>query len=141
MASPSARFAARAVGLTLLVGGGAVVLTGAKPGSAALVAILCASGIALVGAVAGRLAGRLAPRGRPETPAQSALIGLGARLLVTAGLCFGALHAGVAPRIAFVVVVLVQYLALLVLEVAQAVAEVRSASEGAGHANGGGAAR
>lgn len=138
---PGAPFVVRAAALCVLLGAGAALVTGARPGSPAFVALLCASGIALAGALAGRLAGRLVPPGRPESIAQAALAGIGVRLITTAGLCFGALEAGVAPRMTFVVVVLVQYLALLVLEVAQAVADMRSAGAAPGHANGDGVAR
>ena len=68
-------------------------------------------------------------------------MGIGVRIIATATLVFVALEQGVAPRTTFAVLVLVQYLALLVLEVAQAVAEVRSASAGPRHVDGGGAAR
>jgi hypothetical protein len=62
------------------------------------------------------------------------------RLIATAGACFAAVSLGVAPLPTFVATVLVQYLALLVLEVGQAVAEVRSAEGSAPGKHGSGAA-
>jgi hypothetical protein len=131
---------ARAVGLTLLIGGGAAFVARAWQGDGTLPAVAWASGIALVGAVLGRCAGFLVPSGRPESPAQAALAALGVRLLATAGMCFLAVRLGVAPVPTFVAVVLVQYLALLVLEVGQAVAEVRAMNATPQAPHGGGAA-
>jgi hypothetical protein len=61
-------------------------------------------------------------------------------LITTAAACFAALSLGVAPRPTFVATVLVQYLALLVLEVGQAVAEIRSAEAAVAGRHEGGAA-
>lgn len=127
LTSSFTRFALRALGLTLVVAGIAALLATSWVGSEAVPAVVWASGIALAGALLGRLAGRLVPGGRPESPAQAAMVGIGVRLIATAGACFAAFALGVAPRPTFVATVLVQYLALLVLEVGQAVAEVRSA--------------
>jgi hypothetical protein len=102
--------------------------------------VAIASGIGLTGAVLGRVAGLLVPAGRPESPAQAALVAMGVRLLATAGMCLGAVALDVAPRPTFVAVVLVQYLALLVLEVGQAVAEVRAMGAGPHVPHGGGGA-
>jgi hypothetical protein len=88
-----------------------------------------AAGAAWVGSLLGRVAGLLIPRDKPEAPAQAALVSLGVRLLSTAGLAWGALAAGATPAPAFVGVLGALYLALLVLEVRQAVAEVRSAPD------------
>jgi hypothetical protein len=109
-------------------------------GDFALAAVAWASAIAFVGAVLGRLVGLLVPAGRPESPAQAAMVALGVRLLSTASFCFVAVNLGVAPVPTFVAVVLVQYLALLVLEVGQAVAEVRALSADPHVPHGGGAA-
>lgn len=135
-----ARFAVRALGLTVAVGGAAALVVRSWQGDGALGAAAWASAIALAGAVLGRLAGLLVPGGRPESPAQAALVAMGVRLLATAGMCFGAIAFGVAPRPTFVAVVLAQYLALLVLEVGQAVAEVRAMGAGPHAPQGGGAA-
>ena len=121
------RFAWRATALALVLGGVCAVVATTWADTSALPAVVWASAIALAGALLGRLAGRLVPPGRPESPAQAAMVGIGVRLIATAGACFAAVSLGVAPRPTFVVTVLVQYLALLVLEVGQAVAEVRSA--------------
>jgi hypothetical protein len=135
-----ARFTVRALGLTLVLGGAAALIVRAWQGDAAFPAVAWASAIALTGAVLGRLAGLVVPAGRPESPAQAALVALGVRLLATAGMCFGAVSLGVAPVPTFVAVVLVQYLALLVLEVGQAVAEVRALSAAPHASQGGGTA-
>jgi peptidoglycan/LPS O-acetylase OafA/YrhL len=134
------RFAVRALGLTLAVGGAAALIVRGVQGDGALAAVAWASAIALTGAVLGRLVGLLVPQGRPESPAQASLVAMGVRLLATASLCFVAINFGVAPKPTFVVVVLAQYLALLVLEVGQAVAEVRAMGAGPHAPQGGGAA-
>ena len=134
------RFTVRALGLTLVVGGMAALIVRGVQGDAALPAVAWASVIALAGAVLGRLAGLLVPQGRPESPAQASLVAMGVRLPATAGMCFGAVSFGVAPKPTFVAVVLAQYLALLVLEVGQAVAEVRSQGAGPHASHGGGIA-
>lgn len=112
--------------MTALLGLAAWLLLGEIVGPHARPVALWSSGVVLVGALCGRAAGLLAPPGQPETPAVAALAGLGARLLSTTALCFLLIQAGVAPVQPFVVTLGVQYLALLVLEVRQAVTEVRA---------------
>jgi hypothetical protein len=118
----------RALGLTLALGAVAWLLVGAWSGPDARVVVPWAAGVALAGLLLGRLAGRLVPRGRPEAAAQAALAGMGARMLGTVALAWVAASAGVAPLPAFALVLGALYLALLVLEVVEAVAEVREAS-------------
>ncbi len=122
------RFLLRAAALTVVLGGVAWVLVGAVVGPEARGVVPWAAGAALLGLTLGRLAGLLVPAGRPESPAQAALLSLGVRLCSTAGLALVALQVGVAPATTFALVLGALYLSLLVLEVSQAVAEVRSAA-------------
>jgi len=124
------RFLLRAAALTVVLGAVAWVLVGQLAGAAAQPVVPWAAAAALLGLTLGRLAGLLVPPGRPETPAQAALVSLGVRLCSTAALAFVALQVGVAPATTFALVLGALYLSLLVLEVAQAVAEVRSATGG-----------
>ncbi len=96
-------------------------------GPAALGAVLLASAVALLGALAGHGAGALVPRRGPEAPAAAAFLATGVRLLVTTVLAFVAVRAFETPAPAFALVVGGQYLALLVLEVSAAAAEVGAA--------------
>ena len=123
---PFTRFLLGTLAVIALLGLCAWVLLGEIIGPHARPLALWSSGVVLFGALCGRAAGLLAPPGRPESPAVAALAGLGARLLSTSALCFVLLQAGIAPAQPFVVTLGVQYLALLVLEVRQAVAEVRA---------------
>jgi hypothetical protein len=121
-------FLVRATVLVALLGAIAWFVVGAVVSADARRVVLVAAAVAWGGAALGRLAGLLVPGGRPEAPAQAALVALGVRLMVTAAACWVALEAGVSPVPAFVAVLGGLYLALLVLEVGQAAAEVRSAS-------------
>lgn len=122
------RFLVRSLLLVALVGAMAWWAVGAWAGADARRVVPVAAAIAWGGALLGRLAGLLVPAGRPESPAQAALVALGVRMLVTASACWVALEAGTTPVPAFVASLGGLYLALLVLEVGQAAAEVRSAS-------------
>lgn len=128
MSSSLPRFLLRALGLTAIVGALAWVVVGAVRGSAEQGVVPWAAGVSLLGALLGHLAGGLVPSGRPESAAQAALVALGVRLMATAGLALVALQTGVSPAATFAIVLGTMYLALLVLEVARAVAEVSSAS-------------
>ena len=119
------RFLLRAAGLTVALSAVAWVLVASFAGPQAQSVVPWAAGVTFLGALLGRLAGRfLVPAGRPESPAQAALVGLGVRLLSTAALAFAALQMGVSPAPTFALVLGALYLPLLVLEVVQAVADV-----------------
>jgi len=123
------RFLLRAAGLTVAVSAVAWVLVGSLAGPHAQHVVPWAAGVTFLGALLGRLAGHfLVPSGRPESPAQAALVGLGVRLLSTAALSFAALQLGVSPARTFALVLAGLYLSLLVLEVVQAAADVRVAT-------------
>jgi hypothetical protein len=120
----------RALVLTVALSALAWLVVGLVVDHAARAVVPWAAACAFAGMLLGRLAGRLVPRGRPESAAQAALAGMGARILATVGLAWAAAAAGVAPLRVFALVLAGLYLALLVLEVVEAVAEVRDASRG-----------
>ena len=122
------RFLLRAAALTVVLGALAWVVVGELAGAQARSVVPWACGAALLGLILGRLAGLLVPGGRPESAAQAALLSLGVRLCSTAGFALVALQAGVTPATTFALVLGALYLSLLVLEVSQAIAEVRAAA-------------
>lgn len=136
---PALRFPVRATAVAAALAGLALLPVRAWVGAPGVTAVLLASAVALVGALVGHAAGRLLPRGRPEAPAQAAFLSMGVRLLLTTVLAFVALSAVEAPAHAFALVVGGQYLALLVVEVGEAVAELRAASRPPGSGRGGAA--
>jgi hypothetical protein len=90
--------------------------------------LLWAAGAAFVGAAAGRLPRLWIPADRPEAPAQAVLAGFGARMVVTAAIAFAILALALPPRVPFALSVVGLYLALLLLEVREAVREVVAAA-------------
>lgn len=111
--------------LTILVSAASAALCWALGGPEAAATVPWAAAVAFTGTLLGRLAGGLVPQRSPESAAQAALAGMGARMLATLGLAWGAAQVGVTPLAAFVLVLGALYLSALVLEVAQAAAEVR----------------
>ncbi|MFM8385513.1 MAG: hypothetical protein ACKOCB_01645 [Planctomycetia bacterium] len=111
--------------LTLLVGAAAAALCWAVAGPEAAATVPWAAAVAFSGTLLGRLAGRLVPQRTPEAAAQAALAGMGVRMIATLVLAWLAAQAGVTPLAAFGLVLGALYLSALVLEVAQAAAEVR----------------
>lgn len=140
MSTSFVRFLLRSLLLVAVICAVAWFVVGALAGDEARGVVLVAAAVAWGGALLGRLAGLLVPGGRPEAAAQAALVGLVARLLSTATFTWLAVHLGTTPVPAFVAVLCTLYLALLVLEVGQAAAEVRSAVEDSAAGRHGGSA-
>jgi hypothetical protein len=120
-----APFLAKALLATLAVGAVGAWPAYALQGAAGVRALLLATGVGLVGAVAGRGARRLVPHGTPEGQLSAAMAAVGARLLVTAALVLAVVSLDVVPVLAFGVWVAVVYLALLLVEVWDALAGLR----------------
>lgn len=123
-------FALKAALLTLALCALAYLPVRAWVGAEALRALGCAAAAAYAGALLGHGAGLLLPRRRPESAAQAAFLALGVRLMATVLLAFVLLRAVEPPAPPFALVLGALYLALLVLEVGEALAEVRGGSPG-----------
>lgn len=121
------QFAAKAAALTLAVCGLAYLPVRAWVGDGALAAVGAAGAAAWTGALLGHLAGLLLPRRAPESAAQAAFLALGVRLVSTLVLALALYRAVEPPAPPFGLVLGALYLSLLVLEVGEALAEVRSA--------------
>jgi hypothetical protein len=118
------RFLLKALVVTAAVAAAAALPVRAYWGEPGLMALAFAAGVALAGAAVGRLPRRLIPSTTPDAPVHAAMAGIGARLLATSALAFVVTLSGAVPSLPFAASLVVLYMALLTLEVRDAVLEI-----------------